>query len=86
MAFFRRRVRDPEESLGLVRVEAWARAALDPAVDVLVRQIDCADPGCADLLTVILISAKGQKSRAVSLVGRACDLTETEVATALAAG
>jgi hypothetical protein len=85
VAFFRRRVRDPEESAGLVRVEAWARAALaDPGVEVLVRQIDCADPGCADLLTVILISAKGRKSRAVSLVGRACDLTEAEVAAALA--
>ena len=86
MAFFRRRARDPAETAGLQRVEDWARVALaDPAVEFLVRQIDCPDPGCADTVTVILMSAKGRKSRAVSIVGRACDLTEAEVVAELAA-
>lgn len=80
MPFFRRRIRDPEEVAGLARVERWARAVLDdPATELLVRQIDCPDPGCADTFTVILISTKGRKSRAVRIVGRACDLTEAQL-------
>jgi hypothetical protein len=82
---FRRRARDPEETAGLARVEAWARAALgEDGGDLLVRQTVCPDPGCIDIQTILLVSPPGKKSVAVSLTGEARTLSEIDVRVALA--
>lgn len=70
------------------RVKAAVRAALgeDAASGfvTMASEIDCADPGCPGLETVILLMPPGGKGRAVKVGKPMAEVTEQDVAAALA--
>jgi hypothetical protein len=77
------RGRPKPESAVIARVKAWAVAAV-PEATVAVNEIVCLDPGCPGPETVILIMQPGRKTRAAK-VGKPIDeVTEEDVAEALA--
>ncbi len=69
------------------RVRAFALAALgaDPATSVAVNEIVCNDPGCPGTETVILVMEPGRRTRAAKVQKALEDVTEVDVAAALAA-
>lgn len=74
------------EREAIARVKAWAMAILGGSADttVVVNEIVCLDPGCPGTETVILVMAPGRKTRAAK-VGKPMDeVTEDDVAEALA--
>ena len=74
------------EREAIARVKAWAVAILGGSADttVAVNEIVCLDPGCAGTETVILMMQPGRKTRAAK-VGKPIDeVTEDDVAEALA--
>src|SRR5215217_7619097 len=74
------------ESEAIARVKAWAMAILGGSADttVAVNEIVCLDPGCPGTETVILMMQPGRKTRAAK-VGKPIDeVTEDDVADALA--
>ena len=76
------------ESEAIARVKAWAVAILGGSADttVAVNEIVCLDPGCPGTETVILMMQPGRKTRAAK-VGKPMDeVTEDDVAEALARG
>lgn len=72
-------------SAGLARAAARAKALIGPAlgltdVDALsVNEIACADPGCPDVETVVLVMRAGEPTRALRL---ACPLDAVDAAAA----
>jgi hypothetical protein len=74
------------EREAIARVKAWAIAILGGSADttVAVNEIVCLDPGCPGTETVILMMQPGRKTRAAK-VGKPIDeVTEDDVAEALA--
>jgi hypothetical protein len=74
------------ESETIARVKAWAMAILGGSADttVAVNEIVCLDPSCPGTETVILMMQPGRKTRAAK-VGKPIDeVTEDDVAEALA--
>ena len=74
------------EREAIARVKAWAMAVLGGSADttVAVNEIVCLDPGCPGTETVILMMQPGRKTRAAK-VGKPIDeVTEDDVAAALA--
>ena len=74
------------EREAIARVKAWAVAILGGSSDttVAVNEIVCLDPGCPGAETVILMMQPGRKTRAAK-VGKPIDeVTEDDVAEALA--
>ena len=74
------------EREAIARVKAWAMAVLGGSADttVAVNEIVCLDPGCPGTETVILVMQPGRKTRAAK-VGKPIDeVTEDDVAEALA--
>ena len=74
------------EREAIARVKAWAMAILGGSADttVAVNEIVCLDPGCPGTETVILMMQPGRKTRAAK-VGKPIDeVTEDDVAEALA--
>jgi hypothetical protein len=77
--------RRPESEI-IARVKAWAMAILGGSADttVAVNEIVCLDPSCPGTETVILMMQPGRKTRAAK-VGKPIDeVTEDDVAEALA--
>jgi hypothetical protein len=77
--------RRPERE-AIARVKAWAVAILGGSAEttVAVNEIVCLDPGCPGTETVILIMHPGGRTRAAK-VGKPLDeVTEDDVAEALA--
>lgn len=70
----------------VARVKAWAAAILDGSGDtaVAVNEIVCRDPGCPGTGTVILVMAPGRKTRAAKVAKPLDEVTEEDVAEALA--
>ena len=74
------------EREAIARVKAWAMAILGGSANttVAVNEIVCLDPGCPGTETVILMMQPGRKTRAAK-VGKPIDeVTEDDVAEALA--
>ena len=74
------------ESDAIARVKAWAVAILAGSADttVAVNEIVCLDPGCPGTETVILVMAAGRKTRAAKVAKPVREVTEDDVAGALA--
>jgi len=66
------------------RVKAAALALLPPGTQVSVSEIVCRDPGCPGTETVILVMRAGEKTRAAKITKDAADVTDADVAEALA--
>ena len=83
---FGRRARGEEGSDRAAAVRAWCRAALacDEAVRVTVSELDCSQPGCPCVETVILVMAPGRPTRAVKVAAPLADVTREAVEDALA--
>jgi hypothetical protein len=79
--------RPRSESEARARVKAWAGAILaeSPGTAVTVNEIVCRDPGCPGTETVILIMPPGRKTRAAKVAKPVDEVTEGDVADALAA-
>ena len=71
------------ESEAIARVKAWAAAAV-PDITIAVNEIVCLDPGCPGTETVILVMAPGRKTRAAKIAKPVDEVTEDDVAEALA--
>ncbi|GJE69676.1 hypothetical protein [Methylorubrum podarium] len=62
-------------SAGLAQAAARAKAVLRPALDLgeadalSVNEIACADPGCPDVETVVLVMRAGEPTRALRFRG-----------------
>ena len=74
------------ESEAIARVKAWAIAILDEGAEttVAVNEIVCLDPGCPGTETVSLVMAPGRKTRAAKVGKPVDEVTEDDVAGALA--
>ena len=76
------------ESEAIARVKAWAVAFLNCSgaghTAVTVNEIVCLDPGCPGTETVILVMAAGRKTRAAKVAKPVREVTEDDVAGALA--
>jgi|SRR5215204_5191279 len=74
------------ESEAIARVKAWAIAILRGSADttVAVNEIVCLDPGCPGTETVILVMQPGRKTRAAKVGKPTDEVTEDDVAEALA--
>ena len=74
------------EREAIARVKAWAVAILGGSADttVAVNEIVCLDPGCPGTETVILVMAPGRKTRAAKIAKPVDEVTEDDVAEALA--
>ncbi len=90
MALLSRRewkLRSAERVAEAERVKTLAREvfALSPEDGVTASEIACADPGCPDMETVLLIMRAGQPTRAVKVPKRMADVDRADLAAALAA-
>lgn len=86
MSLFRFDRRGPSRDDGArTRVEAWIRATAHLPSDVVVKvnEIQCPDPACPGLETIILIMAPGHRTRAVKVPKPAPEVTQSDVAAAL---
>ena len=76
-------------SAGLAQAASRAKAVLRPALDLSeadalsVNEIACADPGCPDVETVVLVMRAGEPTRALRFRGPLDDL-DAEAARILA--
>ncbi|CAO4166869.1 hypothetical protein [Methylorubrum populi] len=77
-------------SAGLAQAAARAKALIRPALgltdaDALsVNEIACADPGCPDVETVVLVMRSGEPTRALRIAG-SLDRIDAAAAASLAA-
>ena len=74
--------RRPERE-AVARVKAWAGAAV-PDATLAVNEIVCLDPGCPGTETVILVMHPGRKTQAAKIAKPIDEVTEDDVAEALA--
>lgn len=77
--------KDQRDPALVERMKATARAALDLSDDVVlsINEIECADPACPILETIILIMEPGKKTRAVKAHGAIDKLSPDELRAAL---
>lgn len=76
---FRRPKPDPED---VARVRGWVVAALGlrEGDQVTISEIECADPACPGLETVVLVMRAGEKTKAVKIAGSLVTITQPMVA------
>lgn len=76
---------DPELLAAGQRIRDWVRAALmlDEDATVSVNEIDCGQPGCPDLETVILVRRAGTPTDAAKIHAGMRDVDEAQVIAAL---
>jgi hypothetical protein len=64
-----------------VKASAIARLALGPADAVSVNEIACADPGCPDMETIVLVMRHGEPTRALRIRAPLDAVTDDHLAT-----
>lgn len=66
-------------------VRGWAEAALgsDPPVTLTISEIDCGDPACPGIETIILVMREGEATQAVKIRKTMEDITEEDVIEAM---
>lgn len=85
--FFNRRNVDPSQRDASRRIGDWVRARLALTDDdgVTVSEIACAHPECGEAETVILVMRAGRRTEAAKVLKPMAEVSEDEVADALAA-
>lgn len=75
----------PRDEAALVRLRNWARAALhDPAgLELTISEIECADPACPGLETLILVMRAGEATQAVKIKKPISEIGEADVVEAV---
>jgi len=81
MALFGRfsRKPDPVEEAARARIRGWVEAALGTDVTLTISEIDCADPTCPGLETIILVMREGEATQAVKLRKSMIEATEADI-------
>lgn len=77
---FQRKV-DPAEAEARARIRGWIEATLgtDPPLTLTISEIDCADPTCPGLETIILVMREGEATQAVKLRKPMIEASEADV-------
>lgn len=59
----------PESNPARDAIRGWAEAALghDPPLTLTISEIDCGDPSCPGLETIILVMREGEATQAVKI-------------------
>lgn len=67
------------------RVRDWALAILatDPAPVLTISEIDCGDPACPGLETIILVMREGEATQAVKIRKPLNEITEPDLGEAM---
>jgi hypothetical protein len=67
------------------RVRGWALGILgdDPAPALTISEIDCGDPACPGLETIILVMREGEATQAVKIRKPLNDITEADLGEAM---
>jgi hypothetical protein len=72
---------DPEDR---ERVRRWAEAVLGPeGVSLTLSEVECADPACPGMETIILVMRAGEATQAVKIRKPMAQIVETDLAEAL---
>lgn len=81
MALFGRfsRKPDPAEEAARGRIRGWVEAALGTDVVLTISEIDCADPTCPGLETIILVMREGEATQAVKLRKSMIEAIEADI-------
>ena len=81
--FFRKP--DPQESAAREAIRRWAETLLgnEPPVSLTISEIDCGDPACPGLETIILVMREGEATQAVKVRKPMQDVTEADIAEAM---
>lgn len=80
----RHRERGVAEREAAERIKAAARAVLGMGVEVTVSEIECLDPACPGVETVLLVMRPGERTRAVKIARAMTAVSLDEVRAALA--
>lgn len=67
-----------------VKASVITRLALQPDDAVSVNEIACADPGCPDMETIVLVMRRGEPTRALRIRASLDAVTEEHLATLVA--
>jgi hypothetical protein len=72
---------DPAEAAARERIRSWVEAALgsEPPLTLTISEIDCADPTCPGLETIILVMRAGEATQAVKLRKPMIEASEQDV-------
>lgn len=85
--FAKRTARLAAERDAADRVKALVRGILDePDLALTVSEVECLDPSCPGLETVILLLRPGTRTRAVKVPGAMAEVLETTLRSRLATG
>ncbi|CAN1536564.1 hypothetical protein MCEMSEM23_01593 [Rhabdaerophilaceae bacterium] len=76
---FRRKV-SPSNTIRL-QIKTWVEGIVgqDPPLSLTISEIDCADPGCPGLETIILVMREGEATQAVKITKGMDVITEDDV-------
>ena len=58
---------------------AWAALAFPDDTELTVSEIECLDPSCPGLETVLLVMGSGRRTRAVKVAKAMADVTEDDL-------
>ena len=76
---FRRK--HPEQGGARTAIRTWVEAILgdDPPLTLTISEIDCADPTCPGLETILLVMREGEATQAVKIRKGMEDINEADV-------
>jgi hypothetical protein len=76
---FRRK--HPEQGVARAAIRTWVEAILgdDPPLTLTISEIDCADPTCPGLETILLVMREGEATQAVKIRKGMEDINEADV-------
>jgi hypothetical protein len=87
MALFGRfsRKPDPAEDAARARLRRWAEDVLgpEPPVSLTISEIDCGDPACPGIETIILVMREGEATQAVKIARPMTEATEADLRDAM---
>lgn len=71
----------PESNPARDAIRGWAEAALghDPPLTLTISEIDCGDPACPGLETIILVMREGEATQAVKIRKPMDEIGEADV-------
>ena len=71
----------PESNPARDAIRGWAEASLgtDPALTLTISEIDCGDPACPGLETILLVMREGEATQAVKIRKPMDEITESDV-------
>ncbi|PPD13839.1 MAG: hypothetical protein CTY25_11340 [Methylobacterium sp.] len=71
----------PESNPARDAIRGWAEAALghDPPLTLTISEIDCGDPSCPGLETIILVMREGEATQAVKIRKPMDEIGEADV-------